>query len=374
MEYKTIDLSLNQLLIDPDNFRFLDEPNYRKIDPKRYHQASVQKKAEELLRGPREESIIPLKNSIRTNGYIPFELLFVKKYEHADDLYVVVEGNRRVAAMRWIVEDYEAGVDVPGPIMESFNKLPAVLIDPTNAENQRDTQIVMGIRHVSGTVPWGAYQQAKLVAELVDNAGMNIQEAAERIGMDSREAARRRRALRALVQMQENEEYGPYVRPELYVLFHEAVTWSATKDWLEWDDETLRFKNEENLRHFYDLVIGYVDENDHRIQPKVQTHQDVRDLRKILPKEEAKSILLDPSKSLADALAAAQRGEQSNWKIQVSAAISSLQTLRVADLKQMVEEEEKLLHQLKDLIESLMGDRQTLLRGTTDETGASSGS
>jgi hypothetical protein len=46
----------------------------------------------------RTEGLTELKNSILANGFLDFERIVVQPYEPVDGLFLVIEGNRRVAA------------------------------------------------------------------------------------------------------------------------------------------------------------------------------------------------------------------------------------------------------------------------------------
>ncbi len=153
MKYETNQCSFHDMLLDPNNYRFLDQEDYQRVNDRRYHEASVQDKAYRFLKGKRYEDLQALKESILTNGYVPLELLIVRRYEFKPDLFVVIEGNRRVAAIRWILEDEKSGVDISTETIASFGNLPIVLIDVDDPENKDAVPVLMGIRHVSGVRP-----------------------------------------------------------------------------------------------------------------------------------------------------------------------------------------------------------------------------
>jgi hypothetical protein len=80
--------------------------------------------------------------------------------------YVIVEGNSRLAALRWLLELHESGKETfSGQQPENFNKLQVLVLDdqvaPDNAK-----WIFPGLRHVSGIKEWGAYQKARTVYTL----------------------------------------------------------------------------------------------------------------------------------------------------------------------------------------------------------------
>lgn len=102
---ESIEVSVDQLLLDPNNYRFLNMADYVQAQESRYHETTVQTHAFEMIKKDGIEDLKALKNSIKTNGYLPLDTLVVRQYEYSKDdkeEYVVVEGNRRVAAMKWI--------------------------------------------------------------------------------------------------------------------------------------------------------------------------------------------------------------------------------------------------------------------------------
>jgi hypothetical protein len=87
---------ITSLLLDPNNFRFQDEPDYLAADPARFAEPSVQERAAKRIRG---EGLVELKSSIVSNGFLSVERLVVRKYKELETggwLYLVLEGNRRL--------------------------------------------------------------------------------------------------------------------------------------------------------------------------------------------------------------------------------------------------------------------------------------
>src|SRR5262249_50655913 len=135
------------LLLDPNNYRFHDIDGFVYAAEERFHEDSVQKKAYQRIR--EEEGLQELKNSIMRNGYIPVERIVVRPYKHSPDKWVVIEGNRRLAAITWILEDYDAGVPIGLAVSHSLKMLPVVIAEQ-DEPNEIFRASLMGIRHVSG--------------------------------------------------------------------------------------------------------------------------------------------------------------------------------------------------------------------------------
>lgn len=140
------ELAPEELLLDPNNYRFQDIEGFVYAAEERFHEDTVQKKAYQRIR--QEEGLQELKNSIMRNGYIPVERIVVRPYIHSSNKWVVIEGNRRLAAIRWILEDNEAGVAIESSILSSLRSLPVVKAE-MDGPNEVFRASLMGIRHVS---------------------------------------------------------------------------------------------------------------------------------------------------------------------------------------------------------------------------------
>lgn len=312
MEVAIHTVSPNQLLLDPNNYRFQDLEGYRKVVRNRYAEAGVQERALRTLSDTPAFNLRALRESIISNGFVPFEQIAVEKMPGDADpaLYVVIEGNRRVAAIKTILADERAGaIDLREDVAESLRQISVLEVQGTEAERSHYQKTLMAIRHVAGIKEWGPYQQARLVVEMYEGEEHNFAAVAQRIGITSREVARRYRASKALEQMEGDEEFGQYAVPQLYSFFHEAVSQPKVRDWLGWSDANYRAENAEARRLFYELMSPR--EVDGAEQPPKlrNANQDVRKLKEIVDKPVPLRILADPDKTFDEAVAAAEKEE-----------------------------------------------------------------
>ncbi len=350
--------SPQQLLLDPNNYRFHDIEGFVYAAEERFHEESVQKKAYQRIR--QEEGLQELKNSIMRNGYIPVERIVIRPYVHSPDKWVVIEGNRRLAAIKWILEDHEAGVAIDSYVLSSLHYLPVVEAEQDGPDEVFRASL-MGIRHVSSIKQWGGYQRAKLVATMRDELKLEASEVADRVGMSTQEVNRRYRAFKALQQMQEDDDYGGYVKPSMYPLFHEAVSLPIVRTWLGWNEENNMFTDLENLPLFYDLLTPTEKDEGGTVDPKITSFSQVRELRFILNKPEPKRLLLEPTRSFQDAVNASKQEELSRlWAAEVSAAIRALETMGIRELKSLSQEDVELLKKLAQVVNERLQDHQSL--------------
>lgn len=300
----------DQLLLDPNNYRFHDISSYKPVGNRlRYAEAGVQEKALALLQNTESFELSALKDSILTNGFVPLEQIVVEKFDEADGIarYLVIEGNRRAAAVKTLLKDNADGaVDIPEAVLSSLKELPIIEVVGTDEERREYQQTLMAIRHVAGIREWGPYQQAKLVVELYEKKKDSFGSVAQQIGISAREVARRYRASKALQQMEEDDEFGEFATPRLYAFFHEAVSQPKVRDWLKFSDESYAAEDAEARRAFYELMSPRIVDGD-TFAPKLQNAaRQVRQLKDIVDKPVPLKILIDPEKSFEDALRAAE--------------------------------------------------------------------
>ena len=310
MDTKQLEVEPERLLLDPNNYRFHDLSSYKPVsNPSRYAETGVQARALQLLQTTASFELGSLRDSILSNGFVPLEQIVVEHFDGdgTTDRFLVLEGNRRVAAVKTLLEDHEGGaVDIGDRVMGTMTKLPVIVVTGSSEERRSYKQTLMAIRHVSGIREWGPYQQAKLVVELYENEEESFGAVAQRIGISSREVARRYRASKALQQMEEDDEFGEYALPKLYSFFHEAVSQPKVREWLDFSDETFSAKNADSRRAFYELLSPRTSDGE-MLPPKLQNaNRQVRQLKNIVGKSEPMRLLLDPERSFEDAVKAAE--------------------------------------------------------------------
>lgn len=309
MQLNAVSVQPDQLLLDPNNYRFHDLQGYRPVNPARYAEKGVQDRALQFLKDTTAFDLGALRDSITSNGFVPFEQIVVEKYDGEGDSarYLVVEGNRRTAAIKTILKDHAGGaIDLSEEKLDTIKQFTVIELIGTDTERSNYQKTLMAIRHVAGIREWGPYQQARLVVEMYDNEEGAFGPVAQRIGINSREVARRYRASKALEQMEKDEEFGDRADPKLYAFFHEAVSQPKVREWLQFSDQTYTAENEEARRLFYELLSPREIDGETLPAKLSSANPQVRQLKDIVDKPFPLKILADPEKSFADALKAAE--------------------------------------------------------------------
>ena len=70
-------INLNSFLLDPNNYRFIDNPIYKKKIYKKYHLSAVQDVTLRIIEQNKQYQLAELKRSILMNGYVPMERIIV---------------------------------------------------------------------------------------------------------------------------------------------------------------------------------------------------------------------------------------------------------------------------------------------------------
>ena len=97
-------VSLNRLYLDPNNFRFVDHPEYRPVSQEHVFDADVQRRTTGFVLGRHQENVRDLIASIKENGWLDIDPILARRDAAR---FLVVEGNRRVATLKYLQRRYE---------------------------------------------------------------------------------------------------------------------------------------------------------------------------------------------------------------------------------------------------------------------------
>lgn len=189
--------------------------------------------------------------SIMSVGYICVDMIVVK--DVGDNRYIVVEGNRRITAIKTILGNHERKVTtLDDKKVATLRNIEVLKFKDTNSASMKQW-IIQGIRHVSGIKSWGPYQQAMLVDNLHKDK-MSYREIAKTIGIHHNKVSSMLRAYYLLKQMKSDSTYKCAASANYFSHLEQAYLKIAVRNWLEYDDETMQFENIKNLHVFYNLI------------------------------------------------------------------------------------------------------------------------
>jgi hypothetical protein len=356
-----ITVDINQLLLDPNNPRFTElgeSPD--QVPESRFGEEKVQNEAIRKMKSEKFD-VAELRDTIRTLGFLPIDKVVVKPWESkTSGKFVVIEGNRRITALKWLIELHETGKEtLSEELLKNIRRFEVLNI--TDDSNPALIKwIIPGLRHVSGIKEWGPYQKAKAVFNLRES-GRSPQEAAQSLGLSTTNANRLWRAFLALEQMHKDEDIGEYVTPKLYSYFEEVFKKQHIRAWLDWGDDSREFKNKINLKEFYSWILGELNEDGVLGDPKLPEAKSIRELDTFFNDTSAMNIFRQKNGSLSKALARYEIDHPEEWRPIVKQTVDMLSSISAESLKSMVEDDIIILESLKNKIQSLINDRAKLL-------------
>lgn len=160
-----ITIDVGKLILDPNNPRLVTDdshlcPEEDFIDVDLTGQTYARMAGGEGTNDPfRIEQIV---NSIKQNGWQPVDFIFVRKITNADR-YVVLEGNRRVTALRKLLRDESLDSELRTKI--SRIEVMEVMDEGDPTMLKRKISYLLGVRHHGSLRRWSAFAQAQNIYE-----------------------------------------------------------------------------------------------------------------------------------------------------------------------------------------------------------------
>lgn len=289
-------VSLRSLFLDPNNFRIIHESDQKQVPDTDVKNRDVMQRTMRLLCGDKNQNIQDLIESFKANGYLRVDQILVR--ELPDSGYLVVEGNRRVAALKFLQQEFDSkGIDLGQLLPETFSQLPVVLY--TDGDEVHHLTL-MALKHISGNKKWGEWNQAQLLETMHKTHGLGEEEICRRIGISKVELRRSLRAL-AMVAEYQASDYGDQFNESMFPIFRHAVRSAALKNWLDWNDGDRQTNNSANRDFFFSLLSrepmeeqeddGSVGYGDKYFEPVITRRDDVDTLAKVISDDRALAYL-----------------------------------------------------------------------------------
>lgn len=180
---------------------------------------------EEILDAMTDWSLDELATSFIESGFWPQEaLIVVKEKLGRSNKLIVVEGNRRLAALkllknavdgkpfsaRW--EELVRGAKIT---QKFFEEIPVIEV-----KDRSEVSAYLGFRHVSGIKEWKPAEKAEYIAKLIEGEGLSYEQVRRKIGSKAPVVRQHYIAYRLLLQMDAQAEIAmDYVEVKFSVLY-----------------------------------------------------------------------------------------------------------------------------------------------------------
>ena len=156
---KPLSVKYDRLVLDANNPRFITRKEDQIAEQHFLEQDLAQITVGKLFPEDKDYyKIEELASSIRQNGWLPVDYIFVRKLAEHDKYYVVLEGNRRVAAIRKLMKDPSSDTSLKGSL-ETIEVM-EVLDSGSAEELQKKITYLLGVRHHGSLKKWTPFAQA----------------------------------------------------------------------------------------------------------------------------------------------------------------------------------------------------------------------
>ncbi|HEV2177128.1 MAG TPA: hypothetical protein VGW33_07995 [Terriglobia bacterium] len=189
------------------NDLYLDASNPRLGRENAQHQLSQR----QVLEAMKDWTLEELALSFLESGFWPQEaLLVVDELLDGRERRVVVEGNRRLAALKLLnlacegkpeSKKWRELVSEKKPPHNLFSEIPFIRVGSRN-----DVVAFLGFRHVTGIKEWNPAEKAEYIANLIEDHKMNYDEIRRKIGSKIDTVRRNYISYRLLLQMEGEED------------------------------------------------------------------------------------------------------------------------------------------------------------------------
>ena len=227
LNFNATRVRISDLLLDPNNprFGFCDHS----VDVSQLKDVLVQ---EHLLSTMKLYNIEPLKQSIITNGINPLDRLAVVRLEEGSSKYVVIEGNRRVAAVKHLLYELKFNDE----LRSSLEMLDVcVLVGKVYDDSEKERVKIQGLRHLSGFEEWGEYEKGRFLYNYTKIHGGDIRAIGAKVGLKNNNANCCYKAMESLESLKLDSSSYPMLTSEktmqlYFPYFYEVMRHPSLRD------------------------------------------------------------------------------------------------------------------------------------------------
>lgn len=275
--------SVDQLMLDPLNPRL-----------GRGNTGATVKQAT-ILGFMRDWTLDELAVSFLESGFWPQEaLIVVREKLYGKDALVVIEGNRRLAALKFLKRGADGEkidrrwreiVDETPPPVELFEHVPYIEV-----ESRKDVEAFLGFRHVTGIKEWKPAEKAEYIAKLIEESKLTYAQVMRKIGSKTPTVRQNYISYRLLLQMESQEKISvEHVEDKFSVLFLSLRT-DGVQRYLDIDiqadpDEARKPVPDEKLEELANFALWLF--GDEKRQPIVRDSRQVDQFGRVLLSKKA---------------------------------------------------------------------------------------
>lgn len=359
MESNRITRHIDRLLLDPNNYRFIDKPEYKFVPDDQVADPRIQQRTMNFILGKNQENVKDLISSFITNGFLDIEQIQVKPI---GEKYLVLEGNRRTATLKFLYEEFKNGNDVGKLVESDFKSINLVEI---KGEDPVQHLITMGLHHISGKERWKAVNEAQLISDLMYKFQLTENDVCEKLGISKYKLRRNVRTL-SLIEQYKDSDFGDQFKAEKYSIFESVIGSPVMRTWIGWDDNNYAAYNEINLERLFSWIsrIEETEENGERKdtiikEPIITQYRQIAEIANFINDEKALAKM-EESQSIAEGYAFSKTVGEAKLRNAIESIKSGTQlAYNFKDLISETDYEE--LTKAKDSIENILPVSKALI-------------
>ncbi len=235
--------------------------------------------------------------SILANGFFQNEPMYAIKAPDVEGKYVIIEGNRRLAAIRAILspsliksggmKKYED--KITSQLKEDINDgLPVVIL-----QSRQDSWRLIGFKHVNGAAKWDSYAKATYIAFIHNEHKIPLKDIAEQIGDNNNTTLKLYQSLMVLRQAEAHTKFSIndiYKKKLSFSYIFSALGYTSVQDFISLrKDENLQEPvPEEKLKNLEKLLLWLYGSKGNKIPPIINSQtKDLGMLNKALSSQKS---------------------------------------------------------------------------------------
>jgi ParB-like chromosome segregation protein Spo0J len=198
---------------------------------------------EKVLELMRDWTLDELAISFLESGFwVQEALIVVNEPLYGRESLTVIEGNRRLAALKYLKLAIEGQ-----PISRKWADLAAIKAPPENlfeqipyikADSRSDVEAFLGFRHVTGIKEWNPAEKAEYITKLIEERGMTYEEVMRKIGSKTATVRENYISYRVLIQMEEEEDISLSRVEEKFSVLYLSLKTEGAQRYLQIDMRT----------------------------------------------------------------------------------------------------------------------------------------
>jgi hypothetical protein len=241
--------------------------------------------------------------SIAASGFFKHEpLIVVEETVKRKKLLIVIEGNRRLAAVKIILNPKYIGdsevtskIKVSSSIKNELQILPVIQVD-----SREDAWKYIGFKHINGPAKWGSFAKAQYISQIHKEFNISLDDIAIQIGDTNKTVQKLYQGLRVLEQAEEKKVFDRTDISGSRLFFshlYTALAYEGIQNYLglnESDDvieSPLQSNKKREVGNFLTWLFGSKSQD---IDPVIRSQNpDLKRLDSVLRKSESTTALKD---------------------------------------------------------------------------------